>query len=551
MDNKLKIIPIGGVGDVTKNLYIYEYGNDIIVVDCGIGFPQEEMLGVDFVIPDITYLRQNRDKIRAIILTHGHDDHIGALPYILPEINVPIYGSRLTVALAEVKLKEANINYKANVVDLKQTIRIGTFLIEFVHVTHSIPDATNLIIKTPIGTIYHGSDFKFDWTPIDGQPTEAGKIALAGQNGIVCLLSDCLGSERPGYTLSEQIIEETFEQEIRNCMGKFIVTTQSSNISRLNQAIKVALRHNRKICFVGRSLDQNMEVATRLKYVQFPQNAVIKVEEIKKYPDQTLCLLVAGSQGQASSALSRIANNAHKQIKIKPNDVIVISSDPIPGNENAVHTLIDTLTKQGAKVSYSEVLDNLHVSGHASQNDLMLLIGLTKAKYLFPIGGTYRHMKQYSLLAKMLGYDANHILLVDDGQVIEFDSTGKSHLGKKLEIKNVLVDGLGVGDVSNVVLRDRKVLSEEGIVIVIVPLEGDSGKVSGEADIISRGFVYMKQSGELISEAKQVVKDCLKEQQGRIVDWQYVRRHIQDSLEEFLYKETKRRPMILPVIVEV
>lgn len=551
MNEKLKIIPIGGVGDVTKNLYVYEYGNDIIVVDCGIGFPQEEMLGVDFVIPDITYLRQNRDKIRAIILTHGHDDHVGALPYILPEINVPIYGSRLTVALAEVKLKEANINYKANVVDLKQTIRIGAFLIEFVHVTHSIPDATNLIIKTPVGTIYHGSDFKFDWTPIDGQPTEAGKIALAGQNGIVCLLSDCLGSERPGYTLSEQIIEETFEQEIRNCTGKFIVTTQSSNISRLNQAIKVALRHNRKICFVGRSLDQNMEVATRLGYVQFPQNAVIKVEEIKKYPDQTLCLLVAGSQGQASSALSRIANNAHKQIKIKPNDVIVISSDPIPGNENAVHTLIDALTKQGAKVSYSEVLDNLHVSGHASQNDLMLLIGLTKAKYLFPIGGTYRHMKQYSLLAKMLGYDDNHILLVDDGQVIEFDPIGKVHLGEMLEIKNVLVDGLGVGDVSNIVLRDRKVLSEEGIVIVIVPLEGDSGKLSGEADIISRGFVYMKQSGELISKAKLVVKDCLQKQRGRIVDWQYVRRHIQDSLEEFLYKETKRRPMILPVIVEV
>lgn len=551
MENKLRIIPIGGVGDVTKNLYVYEYGNDIIVVDCGIGFPQEEMLGVDLVIPDITYLRQNKEKVRAIILTHGHDDHIGALPYVLPEINVPIYGSKLTLALAEVKLKEANINYKANVVDLKQTIRIGEFSIDFVHVTHSIPDATNLIIKTPVGTIYHGSDFKFDWTPIDGRPSEVGKIAIAGQNGIVCMLSDCLGSERPGYTLSEQIIEETFEQEIRNCTGKFIVTTQSSNISRLNQAIKVALRHNRRICFVGRSLEQNMEVAVRLGYVQFPQNVLIKAEEIRKYPDQSLCLLIAGSQGQASSALSRIANNAHKLIKIKPNDVVVISSDPIPGNENAVHTLIDALTKQGAKVSYSDILDNLHVSGHASQSELMLLIGLTKPQYLIPIGGTYRHMKQYALLAKSLGYNNDHVLSIDDGQIIEIDKTGVVKRGEKLSIKNILVDGLGVGDVGNVVLRDRKVLSQEGIVIVIVPIEADSGKLASGADIISRGFVYSKESEGLLNDTKKVVEECLKEQQGKVVDWLYVRRAIQDSLEEFLYQETKRRPMILPIIVEV
>lgn len=547
----LRIIPIGGVGDVTKNMYIYEYENDIVVVDCGIGFPKEDMLGVDFIIPDITYLRQSKRKIRSIILTHGHDDHVGALPYILPELDVPFYGSKLTVALAEVKLKEANIHYSANVVDVNKPLKMGSFTIEFVHVTHSIPDATNLIIHTPVGTIFHGSDFKFDWTPVDGKTSDVGEIALAGRNGVLCLLSDCLGSERKGYTLSEQAIEETFEREIRNCPGKFIVTTQSSNISRLHQAIKVALRHNRRLCFVGKSMEQSIDVAYRLGYINFPPSMVVKPEVVRKYPDKNLCLLVAGSQGQASSALSRIANNAHKYIKIKPDDVIVFSSDPIPGNENAVHTLIDMLTREGAKVSYSDILEDLHVSGHASQNDLMLMMGLIKPRYLLPIGGTYRQMKQYSLLAKSLGYEDNHILLVDDGQVVEFDQAGKVLLGERLEVKNILVDGLGVGDVSNVVLRDRKVLSQEGIVIVVVPIEADSGRLSGEADIISRGFVYMKQSGKLIDEAKKVVRDCLQEQKGRVVDWQYVRRRIQDSLEEFLYQETKRRPMTLPVVVEV
>jgi ribonuclease J len=547
----LRIIPLGGVGDVTKNLYVYEYGNDILLVDCGIGFPQQGMLGVDLVIPDITYLRQNKEKLRGIVLTHGHEDHVGALPYILPELNIPIYGSRLTIALAEVKLKEANIFYRAHMVDIDKPLKIGVFTVEFIHVTHSIPDATHLVIHTPLGIVYHGSDFKFDWTPVDGNPPDVRKIAQAGGKGILCLLSDCLGSEEPGYTLSEQTIEETLEQDIRNCSGRFIVTTHSSNISRLNQAIKVALRHGRRLCFVGRSMEQNIDVATRLGYTRFPSNAVITPEKIYAYPDQNLCLLVAGSQGQGGSALSRIANNAHKYIKIKSKDTVVFSSDPIPGNENAVHTLIDTLTKQGAKVSYSDIMDDLHTSGHASQQDLMLMMGLVRAKYVLPIGGTYRQMKQYSLLAKTFGYKEENILLVDDGRIIEFDDQSRARADKKIEIKNIFVDGLGVGDVGNIVLRDRKVLSQEGIVIVVVPIEGDTGHLADGTDIISRGFVYPKESGDLFNAAKEVIKASLGSNKRRIVDWQYIRQSIQDCLEKFFYERTERRPMVIPIVVEV
>lgn len=547
---KLRLIPLGGIGDVTKNMYAYELGNEILVVDCGVGFPDEGMLGIDFVIPDTTYLKAKKQNVLGIVLTHGHDDHIGALPYIIPELNVPIYATRLTAALAEVKLKETNIQYKMNVVDPESTLKLGAFDISFIHVTHSIPDANNLLIKTPAGNFYHGSDFKFDWTPLDGKCTEVGKIAKAGQEGILCLLSDCLRSEKPGYTLSETVIEDTLEHEIRNCNGKFIVTTQSSNISRLQLAVNVALSHGRKICFIGRSMEQNIEVALKLGYIKFPDSEVVRVEELPRNQSNKLALMIAGSQGQAGSSLSKIANKQNKFVSIGESDVVVFSADPIPGNENAVHSLIDTLTKNGAKVSYSEVMDDLHVSGHAAANEIMLMIGLTSPRYLLPIGGTIRQMERFSELAQKMRYGVGQIILSENGQVIEFEN-GKITMGERIEAKNILVDGLGVGDVGNVVLRDRKLMAGDGIAVVVVPVEQATGQVVGDVDIISRGFVYVKESEELIAEAKQVVRKCLSDNKGSVTDWHFLRRHIEETLEEFFYKQTRRRPMILPVVVEV
>lgn len=545
---KLKLIPLGGVGNVTKNMYIYETDQDILIVDCGIGFPDEAMPGIDLVIPDITYLEDKLQKIRGIVLTHGHDDHIAALPYILPKLKCQVYARKLTAGLAQTRLKEFNINTNVNVVDENQPLRLGNFSIEFVHVTHSIPDAANLTIDTPAGVFYHGSDFKFDWTPVDGKFSDVQKIARAGSKGILCLLSDCLRSEKPGYTLSERVIEDTLEKEIRDCPGKFIVTTQSSNISRLQQAINVAVRHNRQICFVGRSLDQNVEVAVRLGYLNFPEKFIVKVDKAGKIPPQSLCLIVAGSQGQPDSALARIANREHKHIHLTPGDVVVFSSDPIPGNEEEVYSLIDTLTEVGARVSYSDISDSLHVSGHAASSELMLLIGLAKAKYVLPIGGTIRHMKQYAVLAKRMGYEDKNILTISNGDSIIFEN-GQARFGEKVEAKNIMVDGLGVGDVGNVVLRDRKHLAEDGIVLVVVPISQTNGQLSGEPDIISRGFVYMKEAGELIDGAKIVVKKSVSEE--KVFNWQFIKKRIEENVEQYLFDKTNRRPMILAVIVEV
>jgi ribonuclease J len=552
----VRIIPLGGVGDVTKNMYVYEYRptpdviGDIVVVDCGIGFPDENMFGIDLVIPDISYLRDKKDKIRAIVLTHGHEDHIGALPYLLPELRVPVYGTRLTAALASVKLKEVGLTNLVHETKYDQRLTFGAFNIEYVHVTHSIPDAANLIIRTPAGIFYHGSDFKFDWTPIDGQRTDVAKIARASAEGINCLLSDCVRVEMPGYTLSEQIIEDTIEKEIRRCPGMFIFTTQSSNISRIQQAVNVAIRNNRRIAFLGRSIEQNVEVTRNLKYLEFPDIWVIPEKDIKRYHRKDLFLIVTGSQAQPNSALSRIAEGVHKSVNIAQGDLVVFSADPIPGYENAVHGLIDTLTAAGARVAYSDITNALHVSGHGAANDLSLMIGLTKPAHIIPIGGSIRQMRHYSDLAIKMGYRENQVILPEDGDMIDFSGHSWSVKGK-VELKNIMVDGLGVGDIGNVVLRDRQTMANEGIVIVVVSIEQSTGHVTSEPDVISRGFVYMKQSSELIEKAKKVVTNSLQLKTGRIVDWQYVKKSIENKLEEFLYKETHRRPLILTVVVEV
>lgn len=548
-NKKLRIISLGGVA-VNKNMYVYETEKDIIVVDCGIAFPNEDMPGIDLIIPDINYLKDRKNKIRGIFLTHGHEDHRGALPYVLPELpQIPIYGTKLTLGLSKIRCDEAGLKCDWREVNYEQQITAGDFTINFVHVTHSIPDAANLIINTPAGVIYHGSDFKFDWTPVDNFPTEVQKIAAAGKNRVLCLLTDCLRVERAGYTLSEQMIEQTFEAQIQKCAGKFIITTMSSNIGRIQQAVNVAQRHGRVVVFAGRSIEQNVEVARKLGYLSLPREMVVRAEDVSRYPANKIMILATGSQGQDNSALSRIANGEHK-IGIAEGDSVIFAQDAIPGEETGVDNLIDTLIKAGAEVYYSAILDELHVSGHEAADGLKLMLALTKPKYVWPIGGTLRHLKHYAKLAQSMGYKNEQIIIPEEGQVIKFENE-KAGNGGRVEVKNVLIDGLGVGDVGNVVLRDRRTMSADGIVMIIIPMEKSTGKISGEIDIVSRGFVYMKESGQLIDDAKEVIKKALVEHEGPMSDFRFLRRHITDHLEKFLFNSTHRRPLILPVIMEV
>lgn len=546
---KLRIISLGGVA-VNKNMYVYETDRDIIIVDCGVAFPHEGMPGIDLIIPDASYLDDKKNKIRGIILTHGHEDHTGALPYVLPTLgNYPIYGSKLTLGLAQNRVAEAGIDVDWHPVDVNETVNLGDFQVSFVHVAHSIPDATNLIIKTPAGTIYHGSDFKFDWTPVDGKPTEVQKIAEAGKVGVLCLLSDCLRVEKSGYTLSEKMIEETFEKQIQKCVGKFIITTQSSNISRIQQAVNVAQRHGRKIVFAGRSIEKNTETAVRLGFLTLPKTLIIKTEEVNRHKPDQVMVLATGSQGQPNSALSRMANDDHK-IKIGQGDMVVFSQDPIPGSESDVDVLINSLIAQGADVFYSSILDDLHVSGHEAAEGLKLMLALTAPKYVMPIGGTLRHIKRYQQMAESMGYQPNQVIVSQEGQVIEFQN-GKLITGKAITLQNILVDGLGVGDVGNVVLRDRQHLAEDGIVMIVIPMNPGTGEIVGEVDIVSRGFVYMKESEELITQAKKVVLKTLAEHKGPAPDTRFLRSHVENELQDFLFKQTHRNPMILPVLVEI
>lgn len=547
----LKLVPLGGVGDVTKNMYVYEYGEDIIIVDCGVGFPDEAMLGVDLVIPDFSYLKDKKNKIRGLVISHGHEDHIGAVPYFLKEFDVPVYATKLPVGLIKLKLKEHKLENKRLItIDPSQSLQLGGFKLDFYRVSHSIPDALGMSIKTGAGTIIHQSDFKFDWTPVNQDPFDIAKLASLCQEPILAMLVDCLRVEKPGYTLSEKMIEETFAKAIADAEGKVIITTTSSNVSRIQQAVNVAARFGRKVVFSGRSMDQVVELAQQIGYLQIPQGLYLPLEQARQTPDNQLLVVAAGSQGQTGSALSRMAHESHEQIRIKNGDVVIFSADPIPSTESAVGSLIDTLTRIGAQVYYSDVLADLHVSGHASQEEIKMMIGIVRPRYLIPIGGTFRHMRQFSKVAQTMRYQPEQILLLEDGQTVNFVNS-QAHSGPKIDVKNIMVDGLGVGDVGEVVLRDRQHMAEDGIVVVIVPVDQHTGQVVGDPDIVSRGFVYIKESGELITRARDVVKKCLGPNQGRISDWRYVRRQVEESLEKFLYKETKRSPMILPVIMEV
>ena len=531
-------------------MFAYEYGNDIILVDCGMGFPTEDMLGVDILIPDITYLKDKFHKIKGLVLTHGHEDHTGALPYILPQIpNLTIYASKLTASLVSEKLAEyQGMPVNTKVLTPKTPLTLGQFIIESVLISHSIPDATNLIIKTPAGTVFHGSDFKFDFTPVDGVKPDVGGIAAAGNNGIKLLLSDSLGSGRKGYTPSEKSLEDTFEKEISNCAGKFIVTTMGSNISRWKQAAEAAIAHGRKIAILGRSIERNIKVASELGCFQLSAKAFVSPKQASRIKPNQVCLLVAGAMAQSGSALERLATGDNRDLQILPGDKVVFSADPIPGSENAVYSLIDTLSRLGAEAVYSDVTSNLHVSGHGSQGDLLLMMNLTRPEYVLPIGGSYMHMVQYAKLAKSAGFIEDKILL-PMGHSVEMDADGV-RLGPVIEVQNIMVDGLGVGDVGNVVLRDRQVLSEEGVVVALIEANRNNLAKIVRVDLISRGFVFAKENANLLAQGANAVRKSV-ERVKTIDSERYLRGLAADVLERFFFEQTHRRPMILPVVVEV
>lgn len=555
--DSVRVVPLGGIGNVTKNMFVYEYRydgklRDILIVDCGIGFPEPEMYGVDLVIPDVRYLENKKNFIRGLVFTHGHDDHIAGIPYLYKKLGrIPMWGTKLTAAFTNIKLREIELNTKVAAVDFSQTLRIRPFTVSFVRVTHSVPDAANLVIETPIGIFYHGSDFKFDFSPLDGKLSELDKITAVGKRGVLCLLTDSLGSERPGFTPSEQIIGQTVERELALSNGKVLFTTQSSNISRIQLAIDIAQRFGRKIAFLGKSINQNVEESVKLGYMKVRREAVVRDRDLKRIPPSRQFLVVAGSQGQVDSALARIANEDHQFVRLSDGDTVIFSADPIPGHEHDVNTLIDQIYRKGARVSYSDIMEDLHVSGHGSQGDLMLMLSAVGPRYILPIGGTYKHMMQYRRLAQDLGYDKRDVLIPEDGQVLEFRLNQPPRVVESIELENVMVDALGVGDVGEIVLRDRQTIATEGIVVVIVPIEQSTGRITGTPDIVSRGFVYMKQSRTLIRDAERVVTESLRLKKGRMVDWSFMRKNIEENLARFLSRETGRHPLIVPVIVEV
>ncbi|MBI4035551.1 ribonuclease J [Candidatus Daviesbacteria bacterium] len=547
----LRIIPLGGVGDVTKNMYIYEYGEDIIIVDCGVGFPDDAMPGVDLVIPDISYLKDKIHKIRGIIITHGHEDHIGGLPYLWSELQTPIYTQRLTAGFIRAKFTEHNLpkdQIKELTLDAK--IKLGVFGLSFYQVSHSIPDSTGIVIRTPQGLIVHQADFKIDWTPVSGQVTDVGAAALLGSEGVLLLLIDCLRVDKPGFNKSEKSIEESFEKAALETPGKLLITMTSSNVSRMQQAINVAQKLGRKVTLAGRSFENNFQVARDLGYLSVPPGIMIASDAISSFAPNKVLILIAGAQGQPDSSLSRAANEEHKQVKLKEGDSVVFSADPIPSTESAQYALIDTLSSLGVTVYYSAVTSDLHVSGHAALEELRLMINLIKPKFLFPIGGTFRHMESFSKMAQEMGYDKSKVLDVLDGDILEVKDDAIKLAGK-VDVQNVYIDGLGIGDIGHVVLRDRQKMSEEGVVVVVVSVDQHTGQPVSEIDIISRGFVFEEMAKDLLDEAKSVVKNGLQKHTHKTSDWRFIRKIIEDSLEKFLYQVTKRRPLILSVVVEI
>jgi ribonuclease J len=550
--SKLKIIPLGGLNEIGKNITVFEYGNDIVILDCGLAFPEDEMLGIDLVIPDVSYLLKNKEKVRAIVLTHGHEDHIGALPYILRDLNVPVYGTKLTLGLVEYKLKEHGLLSNVKLVTIKpgDEITLGAFKIEFIRSTHSIADAVAIALHTPVGIIVHTGDFKVDYTPIEGEMIDLARFGQLGKMGVLALMADSTNVERPGYTMSERTVGETFEEIFKYCDQRILVATFASNVHRVQQVINAAVRYGRKVAVSGRSMQNVVNVAIELGYMTVPEGVLIDIDEINRYRNNQIVIVTTGSQGEPMSALSRMAFSDHKKVEIVPGDLVIISASPIPGNEKLVSKVINELFKKGADVIYESLAD-VHVSGHACQEELKLIHSLIKPRFFIPVHGEYRHLKQHANLAERLGMKSQNIFIMDIGKVLEL-TEDSARIAGSVTAGKVLVDGLGVGDVGNIVLRDRKHLAQDGLIVVVVTISGENGLVIAGPDIISRGFVYVRESEDLMEQVRGVAKTVLgKCEEKKITDWSTIKSNLKSSLNEYLYEKTKRKPMILPVIMEI
>ncbi len=546
----VKVIPLGGLEQIGMNITAFEYEDSIIVVDCGLSFPEDDMLGIDLVIPDVTYLKENISKVKGFVITHGHEDHIGSLPYILRDINVPIYATKLTIGIIENKLKEHNLlkSTKRKVIKYGQSINLGVFRIEFIRTNHSIADAAALAIFTPAGLIIHTGDFKVDYTPVFGSTIDLPRFAELGKKGVLALMCDSTNVERPGYTMSERTVGKTFDNIFaENNKNRIIVATFASNVDRIQQIINSADKYGRKVVVEGRSMVNIIATASELGYITMPNNIMIDIEQMKNYPDEKLVLITTGSQGEAMAALPRMAASIHKKISIKPGDTVIFSSTPIPGNEKSVFKVINDLSMKGAKVIFQDT----HVSGHACQEEIKLIYALTKPKYAIPVHGEYRHLIKHKEVAQAMGVPKDNVFVISSGDVLELSDERAGVVGK-VPAQGIFVDGLGVGDVGNIVLRDRQHLSENGLLIVVVTLEKYTNQVLSGPDIVSRGFVYVRESENLMDEARNVVSDALDKCLSKnTTDWGKMKNEIKDSLSDYLWKKTKRNPMILPIIMEV
>jgi len=552
MAEKLKIISLGGLNEIGKNLTVYEYGGDLIVVDCGIGFPDDDMYGIDVVIPDFSYLIKNKDKVQGIFLTHGHEDHIGSLPYLLRDVNAPIYTTRMTAGLVKLKLEEHHLVASTKIVTCEagETVKTGKFSVEFIHANHSIADAVSLAIRCPVGVCIHTGDFKIDPTPIKGGMMDLARLGELGKEGVLALLCDSTNVERPGYTKSESSVGASFDALFRGCDERIIVTTFASNVDRIQQVINVAARYGRRVAVTGRSMENAIKVSTELGYMVVPEGVLVDLNQIKSLPKNKICIVTTGSQGETMSALTRMAFSTHRHIDILAGDRIIISASAIPGNENAVGNVINELYRKDAEV-VNERLAELHVSGHACQEELKIIHALVKPQFFIPVHGEQRHLKVHAKLAREMGMDAKNIIISDVGKVIEL-TANSAKINGTVPSGQVFVDGYGVGDVGSVVLRDRKHLAQDGMIVVVVSLSSEDGTLVSGPDIITRGFVYVKESEGLIEELRNVVLDALSccEGQNRS-DWAAIKSAVKSSLSGYLYKKTKRNPMILPVIMEV
>jgi ribonuclease J len=548
----IKIIPLGGLHEIGKNITVFEYGDDIILVDAGLAFPDDDMLGVDLVIPDLTYLERNKEKIRGLVITHGHEDHIGSVPYLLKKINVPVYATKLAAGLIRNKLEEHKLLRSTKLKEVKQgqAIKLGKFKVEFIRSCHSIPDSVMLAITTPVGTILHTGDFKLDFTPIDGEQMDLGRIAELGNKGILALMSDSTNAERKGYTMSESTVGEVFEKLFQNCKKRIVVATFASNVHRVQQIVNSAVEHKRKIAVCGRSMINMIDTARELGYIKCPDNVFIDIDMIKNYTDDQLVIITTGSQGEPMSALTRMAAGEHRKVQITPNDKVIISATAIPGNEKFVSKVIDDLMQLGAEVIYSS-LEAIHVSGHACQEEQKIILALAKPKYFIPVHGEYRQLIAHSETAKSMGIAKENIFLTDNGKVLELNEDEAKFTGT-VPSGRVLVDGLGVGDVGSIVLRDRQHLSQDGLIIIVMTMDSSSGSIIAGPDVISRGFVYVRESENLMDDVKNVVRrEVYKCEEKHITDWSTIKSNVKDNLREYIFQKTKRNPMILPIIMEI